>query len=390
MSSKKLIVGQIGCGAFAEGQDFPNYSANDKVECKWCCDISLERAKAMAQKFSVPNVTADYMDVINDDEVDFIKVCTSHDVHLPIIEAAAKAGKHIFCEKPMAMEEEEGFKIIRAVRRGGVKLCVDLNRRMSPSLHSLKEKWVEQKENPKHQPWRYVEAERELYPEEKNSQLIIRIQDETVSYRMIHMDPLRGGGALIGESVHWLDLACWFFNDQVPTEINAWGSSRFSHGINLRFSKGDEATITFSGGGTFDYPKELFEVASNGALFRNEFFVENQYYGIPDLNKETFELQHDSQPEVGSQGGFLGYMEKYKARVEGLANSKDGHSSLAVDKGHRNMLDKFCDAIINDTPSPCDEKAGFLSTYLAKLAIKSIETRQTLPVPLNKVLFDVI
>jgi len=48
------------------------------------------------------------------------------------------------------------------------------------------------------------------------------------------------------------------------------------------------------------------------------------------------------------------------------------------------MLDSFVDAILNDTPSPCDELAGFNSTYLAKLAIQSIENRSVLPVPVEK------
>ena len=251
MSKKKLTVGQIGCGAFAEGQDFPNFAKNPHTEMKWCCDLSLDRAKAMSAKFAVPRATSDFMDVVNDPEVDLIKIATSHEIHLPIIEAAAAKGKHIFCEKPMAMEEIEAFKIISAVRKGGVKLCVDLNRRMAPSMHSLHDKWLKHRKNPEHQPWRYVETEREQFPEEKQTQLLIRVQDESASYRIVHLDPLRGGGLIIAESVHWFDLACWFFAPQTPVEIRAWGSTRFSHGANLTFSDGDTATIIFNCGGTY-------------------------------------------------------------------------------------------------------------------------------------------
>jgi len=384
MNKKKLIVGQIGCGAFSESQDFPNFAKNQNTEVKWCCDISLTRAKEMAEKYDVPNVTSDFMDVVNDPEVDLIKVSTTHEVHLPIIEAAAEKGKHIFCEKPMAMEEEEGFKIIRAVRKGGVKLCVDLNRRMAPSLHVLRDKWQSHKQNPKHQPWRYIETDRVQLPEEKQSQFLIRIQDESSSYRMVHLDPLRGGGMIIAESVHWLDLACWFYAPQVPVEIQAWGSSRLSHGINLTFSDGDTATIVFNCGGSFDYPKELYEVTHNGALLRNICFLENNYYGIPGIEREIFPLQHDCLPEVGTEGGFAGYMKKHQARVNGEANAKSGHNNLSFDKGHENMLNSFVDAILHDKPSPCDELAGFSTTYLSKLAIKSIELRQALPVQIDK------
>jgi predicted dehydrogenase len=390
MRDGKLCVAQIGCGAFAAEQDLPNFQANPRVECTWCCDVNEENARNRARQFGVPKVTTDIMEVMADDEVDFVKVATSHEAHLPIIEAAARTGKHVFCEKPMAMDLREALEIIGIVRRSGIKLCVDLNRRMAPSLHALRARWQAHRANPVTHPWRYVEAIRDPLPDELTSHLLIRIQDDSASYRMIHLDPLRGGGLIIGEMVHWLDLACWWFAPQIPIEVHAWGSTRLTHGINLKFSEGDTATMLFHTGGSFDYPKEMFEVTCRGGFFRNEFFVENQYYGMPGPERETFPLLRDCLPEVGAQGGFAGYMEKYRARVRGLANAKEGHSSLTVDKGWGAMLDGFITAILDDQAPPCDEMAGYLSTYLAQLAIQSITTRQALPVPLERVVFSVI
>ena len=136
MSKSILTAAQIGCGKFAHQQDLVNLSTHEKVNFKWVCDIDLEAAKSAAKDFDVPHYTDNFMDIVNDPEVDFIKIATSHEVHLPIVEAAAAAGKHIFCEKPMAMRDDEAFKIIRAVRKNGVKLCVDLNRRMSPAMQA--------------------------------------------------------------------------------------------------------------------------------------------------------------------------------------------------------------------------------------------------------------
>ena len=336
----------------------------------------------MADKFDIPNVTTDMFDVINDPEVDMIKVCTSHEVHLPIIEAAAAAGKHIFCEKPMALEEEEAYKIIKAVRKGGVKMCVDMNRRMAPSLIALREKWLAHKKAPKHQPWRYIEMDRDKLPEENDTELLMRIQDESSSYRLVHLDPLKGGGSVIGESVHWLDLACWFFAPATPVSITAWGSRRLSHGINIKFSSGDTATILFNCGGTFEFPKELYEVTHNGALMRNECFLENQYYGIPECETEYFQLQHDClEDELGKCEGLNDFLARRLKHVQSSTNSKDGFNSLVFDKGHENMLDTFVDAIMNDKPSPCDEIAGLLAVYLSKLAIKSIHEGRAFSIP---------
>jgi len=380
-----LQVGQIGCGAFAAAQDMRNFERNPRLTCTWCCDVDRDRAAALAEKHGVPHVTVDYRDVVADPDVDFIKVATTHEVHLPIIEAAAAAGKHVFCEKPLALDEREALLIIRAVRRSGIKLCVDFNRRRAPALQALRKQWAAQRENPRHQPWRYVETVRGPFPEEEQTHLLVRVQDETASYRLAHMDPLKGGGMLMGETVHWLDLSCWLYAPRVPVQIEAWGSRRFSHGVHLTFSGGDTSTILFHCGGTFDYPKELYEVTCKGALLRSEHFVENRYYGIPGLDRELFPLQRDPLPEVGREGGVSGYLAKWQARVKGLTNAKQGFSSLNADKGWEAMLDGFADAIVRDTDSPCDEIAGFVATYLAQLAIQSLETRQALPIPVDRI-----
>ena len=283
------------------------------------------------------------------------------------------------------MYDEEAYKIMRAVKHGKVKLCVDLNRRMSPAMQALRKKYLEQAANPRHNPWKYVEVQRELLAEENLPHMNIRIQDESSSYGMVHLDPLYGGGVIIGESVHWLDLACWFFAPQLPCEITAWGSTRLSHGIHLKFDGGASLTLDFSSSGTFDYPKEQFEVTHNAALFRCLHFVENNYYGIPGAEPEYFELQHDPAPELGK--GLAGFMARYNAKVQNSTNAKliENTVPLTVDKGHVAMLNAFIDCIINDTPSPCDETAGFRSTYLARLAMESIRRRQTLPVQLEDI-----
>ena len=85
--------------------------------------------------------------------------------------------------------------------------------------------------------------------------------------------------------------------------------------------------------------------------------------------------------------GFNAYIAKYQERFRSFTgNSKELENAkpFEVDKGHLNMWKAFVDAILNGKPSPCDELAGFQSTYLAQLAIRAIECRQTLPVPVER------
>lgn len=390
MSKKVLTIGLIGCGAFAESQDLPNFVKHPQLNLKWCCDSNLERAKEMAEKFSVPNVTDNFHDVTNDPEVDLIKISTSHEIHLQIITAAAEKGVHVFCEKPMALGDTEGYKIIEVVRKNNIKLCLDLNRRMAPSMHAMKKQWQKQVAEPQTQPWRYIEMDRAPLPEEMKSHFLVNIQDESSSYRIFHFNPLKSdnGGSIMGESVHWLDLACWLFSPQLPSEILAWGDCRLTHGINIKFSGGDTATINFHCAGTFDYPKEMYQITARGALFHNMFFVENRYYGIPSLENEVFPMQHDCMSDTMQNDGFDAFMKKCDLRNQKISgNGKSAYYDMPflVDKGHYGMLSAFIDSIIDNTPSPCDEIAGFISTHLAKLAIKSIESRQSIPVLIDKI-----
>ena len=381
MRSNRLVGAQIGCGAFANAQHLPNMAAMEDICIKYCCDPFLQNAERAAKTFGAEQAVTDYTQILHDKELDFLTVATPHDLHLPIVKAAAANGKHVFCEKPMALTLEESNEIIRAIKHGGIKFCVDLNRRMAPSMLALKERYQQQLANPRHNPWRYIETDRKELPEEKTSHFLMRIQDESSSYRMIHMDPAHGGGCIIGESVHWLDLACWLFAPALPTEITAWGNVRMNHGIFLKFDDGNSATLDFSSCGTFDYPKELFELTSRAALFRNLFFVENRYYGIPDLENETFPLQHDDFNEQIPGEGFDAFMEKSRALNIGAGgNLRNAGKKLVVDKGHRNMMRGFFDAIRNGTPTPCDEYCGLQATLLAQLAIQSIKCRSTLPV----------
>ena len=384
MRDGKLVAGQIGCGGFAKDQDIPNLKGRGDVFVGYCCDASAECAERAARELPGAKAVTDYLQVLDDPEVDFVKVSTPHDTHRDIVLAAAARGKHVFCEKPMAMNLEDCWEIVRAVRKGGIRFCVDMNRRMSPAMRALKARVAAQAANPRHSPWRYVEMSREPMFEETRTNFLMRMQDESSSYRLVHLDPAHGGGEVIGESVHWLDLACWFFAPARPVEITGWGTARLSHGINVLFSDGNAATIIFDACGTFDYPKEMYEVTSNAALFRSMFFVENRYYGMDGEERETFPLQFDAYADSVKGDGFDAFMEKSRLRQRAAgAGLKAAWGALGVDKGHRAMLDGFVEAVKTGGATPCDEMAGMRAVLLSGLAVQAIRERRAVAVPVD-------
>jgi len=381
MRDGRLVAGQIGCGGFAWDQDIPNLKQRGDVVVKYCCDASAASAGKAAKEFPGAIAETDFLKVLDDPEVDFVKVSTPHDMHKGIVLEAARRGKHVFCEKPMAMTLEDCWEMVAAIRRGGIRFCVDLNRRMAPAMQALKARVLEQQRNERHSPWRYVETERAPLAEELQTHFLMRMQDESASYRLVHLDPLHGGGEILGETVHWMDLATWFFDGQRPVAVTAWGSTRLSHGVNLKFSGGDSATIVFDACGTFDYVKERYEVTSRSALFQSLFFAENRYYGMNEGEIETFQLQYDAYAAEVPGEGLDAYLRKNDIRRRG--GMKANYGKLGVDKGHRAMLAGFVESVKSGGPTPCDELAGLRSLLLARLAIKSIELGQTVPVPVE-------
>ena len=99
----------------------------------------------MAKAFGITSVFTNYMDVINHPDVEAVVICSPTDTHAKYIVDAAKAGKHIFCEKPVDLSLEVIKGAIGAVEKAGVKLMVGFNRRFDPNFLKIKQLVVEGK-----------------------------------------------------------------------------------------------------------------------------------------------------------------------------------------------------------------------------------------------------
>ena len=99
--SAQVRCGIIGCGVIAPVHA-ASYQMVDGVEVAWACDLVEDKARRLADKFGIANVTAEFADVLADTGVDCVSVCTDHASHSPITVAALEAGKHVLCEKALA------------------------------------------------------------------------------------------------------------------------------------------------------------------------------------------------------------------------------------------------------------------------------------------------
>lgn len=134
----KLKVAVIGCGAIALRRHIPEYAAHPEVELTAFCDIVKERAEALAEKYGGKAYT-DYKELLAKEKVDAVSVCLPNALHAPVTIAAANAGVHVLCEKPMATSSEEAEAMIDAAQKSGVFLMIGHNQRLMPPHVKAKE-----------------------------------------------------------------------------------------------------------------------------------------------------------------------------------------------------------------------------------------------------------
>ena len=136
----KLKIGIIGCGGIANGKHMPSLAKLASVEMVAFCDIIVERAQAAAEKYGAAGarVYADYKELLAQEDVDVVHVCTPNSSHAEITIASLEAGCHVNCEKPMAKTAQEARAMAEAAERTGKKLTIAYQNRFRRDSQYLK------------------------------------------------------------------------------------------------------------------------------------------------------------------------------------------------------------------------------------------------------------
>jgi predicted dehydrogenase len=238
------------------------------------CDRVPERAEQFTQIAGLDFWTSDPDELISSSKVNTIYVCTPTGEHRALVEKAAAAGKHVFCEKPLARTLEDARSMYETVRSAGVRHQVGLVLRHAPVFVVLKE----------------------LLSDEKLGRLM------TVIFRDDQFFPIQGhyasdwrkdfsltgGGALIEHSIHDLDILTYLFGDVAGLRA---GTRNFAGHANVE----DLALVTlhFANGGTAQLASIWHNVLSRGSARQLEIFFEHGYFGLDrdflgDIRYETY------------------------------------------------------------------------------------------------------
>jgi predicted dehydrogenase len=139
MLNKKFGVGIIGCGGISSRHaEAYRMFAND-CDIVAVSDVSEESARRLMEKFEVTQWYPNWRELLANERIDVVSVCTPHFLHAPMTVAAAQAGKHVICEKPMAMTVGEAHEMIEACKEHKVKLSVG-SERFNPRHRFLHDK----------------------------------------------------------------------------------------------------------------------------------------------------------------------------------------------------------------------------------------------------------
>src|ERR1700754_3326051 len=117
----------IGCGSVARAQHIPNIAASPRMQLHTCVDLDDSVLAECREKFGALHTRRDWRDAIADPDIDVICLATTEKLRLPVIEAAARAGKAVYVEKPLALTLEEMYSIRQVVHETQIPFCVGHN-----------------------------------------------------------------------------------------------------------------------------------------------------------------------------------------------------------------------------------------------------------------------
>ncbi len=376
-----LRVAVIGCGALAQGQHLPNIVASPNLTLHTCCDLSVESLEACQRLFAPPRVSSDFHAVIRDPEVDLIVLATTERLRLPVIRAAAEAGKPIYVEKPLARSLGECYEIQRVVRAAGIPFCIGHNRRSAPAMidaHALFSRHLSGTTSPA---WRWDrEPGRPTLPDADAPGMSVRINDDWHSWKAWVFDPEQAPhGPMLFEMTHFTDLCNWFLG-QEPEAVTAMDGGMLNSGVIIRYGGGAIATIGMFANGTFGYPKELYEVFGRGGAVAIDHMLEVRTAGIDGAPaRQVYPMRHDRHPDVGRDGGLAGWLAKKRAACAEAAAAGDPQLQFAAepDKGHAHHLARFVEQIRAGGPPVCGVDDAVLATEVAMAAIHAARDGRT-------------
>jgi polar amino acid transport system substrate-binding protein len=293
-SKASLSVGFIGAGNFAQSSLLP-FIDKKSVALKGVCTSNGLNAKNVARKFGFEFAATDPEEIFASKDIDTVFIATRHNLHASLCVRALKHNKHVFVEKPLALNDSELSEIVKAYhaskKHSHLRFIVGFNRRFSPSIRQAK-----------------------AFFEDAAEPMLVNYRVNAGFLPKDHWthDPVEGGGRIVGEVCHFIDTIQYLSGGE-PTHVFAQSLSLRGEGtqsdnvaITVRLSNGSVGVITYLANGDNAVPKERIEAFS---------------------------------------GGKTAVIENFKRLETYHGGAKKVYETLAVEKGHKAEVEKFISSI---------------------------------------------
>lgn len=320
MNSKKLKVAVVGAGGIARGAHLPGWKKISEAEVVAVVDVNLEAAKAAAREFDIPHVYTDCHEMLKG-EVDIVDICTPNRHHTPVALAALESGRHVVCEKPLAVTAAEVREVGELADRKKLKLMTAQHFRFAPSTNVIKR-------------WADTGALGEVYHARVRAmrRAWLPISPGFIDSR------LSGGGPCMDIGVHALDACLWVMGFPKPVRVSGTMKTNFAKGHAIPGMWGE-------------WDRSLFDVEDFAAGFVH-------FENGATLALEASWLGHQEETEdvsfqlFGKGAGVHWPSGRYSSVVNGAFCQGSLTPVNSTVSAHTEELRRFVQCITEDEPSP--------------------------------------
>ena len=269
-SGEKIRLGLIGAGNFVRSTMLPIMKETGLFEFRGLATTGGVGGAQANDGTPFGYTTNNYQELLSDPKIDLIAVSTQHNSHAKFVIEALKAGKNVYCEKPLCLTLDELTAIKEAYEQSEGELFVGLNRRHAPLIQQIKR--------------------------EMKTDQIPAVYDFIGNVGFIPKDhwvhdEAAGGGRILGEACHFVDLIQYLDGSHLE-DLTVTAASNNAYTMNdnalitLRFASGAIGNIVYSSMGSKKYPKEQLRVLSNGSVYEMDNFIRLKKYGSTKSVKE--------------------------------------------------------------------------------------------------------
>lgn len=329
MKDSQLNFGIVGAGRIGKLHAQNLATRMRGVRLAGVADVNRAAAEQLASDWNIPTVTQDFRELLDDASIDAILIASATHTHVPIMEQAAAAGKHIFCEKPISFDLVEIDRALAAVATAGVKLQIGFNRRFDPNFLKARSLIVQGRLG------------------ELNLLHIVSRDPSPPPMEYIRIS----GGIFLDMTIHDFDMARFLVGSEV-TEVFATGSVRIDPEIGtagdidtavtvLRFENGVIGTVDNSRATSYGYDQRVEVFGRDGALTISNEAPDNAI--VSDGQGIHASLPHHFFLERYSEA----YLAEMRAFVQALRDDEmpavsgnDGRVSVVIGLAAKKSLDE--------------------------------------------------